>query len=148
MNGINESQTSYEEEQTRLEKERKAEEARNKKNEFLSRMAQMGDPDVDYWNKYMSKSTVEMVNIGSQMYNEWDALLNEIWSVLQVTLDKDEMDILTTKQLAWIEDKEQEEANINENRAGAHPNSIAMSRYSKISSMIRERCYELVNNYM
>ena len=154
MNGVNESKTAYEEEEARiaeerrLEEERKAEEARNKKNGFLSRMAQMGDPNGDYWNKYMNKSDAEMVNIGSEMYNEWDALLNEIWSVLQLTLDKDKMDILTTEQLKWIEDKEQEEAIINENMAGAHSNFVAMNRYSIISSMIRERCYELVNNYM
>ena len=136
------------EDKKELEDERKAEEVRNKKNEFLSRMAQMGDPDVDYWNKFMNNSNAEMVGIGSEMYNEWNALLNEIWSVLQMTLDKDEMDILTTEQLAWIEDKDQEEANINENRAGAHSNFVAMNCYSIISSMIRERCYELVNNYM
>ncbi len=41
------------------------------------------------------------------IYEEWDYVLNDLWSVLKRCLDTEQMQTLTQEQRAWIADKEQ-----------------------------------------
>ena len=96
--------------------------------------------------KYDSGITLQMVEAGSEEYSQWDNILNEIYSELKQQLTEKEMDKLTEEELNWIKIRdEKSEAAANEFKGGT------MEPLNKVMSLItstKERCYELVNQYM
>lgn len=96
--------------------------------------------------RYASPVTVDLVDAASEEYKLWDDKLNEIYNYLQTTLPEDEMNKLTKEELQWItiRDEKSEEA-AKKNEGGT------IAPFNKIMSLIsstRDRCYELVNNYI
>ena len=73
-------------------------------------------------------------------------MLNEIYNLLKVQLSKEEMDELTNKQISWIEYRDKTAENES---ATFGMGSFATVQYnSTLARVTKERCYELVNNYM
>ena len=80
--------------------------------------------------------------LSADLYAAWDALLNQLWEVLQQILDEDTMETLTFEERAWIAEKEQA------TEAAAAPygsgSVTALVCNLKAADMTRERVYELM----
>ncbi|MFK3936202.1 lysozyme inhibitor LprI family protein [Alkalihalobacillus sp. NPDC078783] len=76
-------------------------------------------------------------------YEEWDELLNEIWSVLKNQMPEDAFEILKESQLEWINQKETNFAEM--------PSDVAVERTEGMDYLTHEtmyRTYYLIYNYM
>lgn len=78
-----------------------------------------------------------------QFYSEWDNLLNEVWGVLNETMPKNEMEILTSEQIEWIDMKEHNFAEMPD-----EPASERARGSDYLSFETKERTYYLIENYM
>ncbi len=78
-----------------------------------------------------------------QFYSEWDNLLNEVWGVLNETMPKNEMEILTSEQIEWIELKEHNFAEMPD-----EPASERARGSDYLAFETKERTYYLIENYM
>lgn len=79
----------------------------------------------------------------SEMY---DKALNEIYALLKKELSPETMKDLKTKQIKWIEKKEAEADKEESKYEGGTFEFVA--RYISLYESTKERCYELVNEYM
>ncbi|GCF74005.1 DUF1311 domain-containing protein [Bacillus cereus] len=95
---------------------------------------------------YENGITTEMKEGEVKRYDAWDQALNEIYGVLKKQLSTSEMNTLREKQREWIKyrDRKAEEA-WNESGQGTLSGIATIS--SKATST-RERCYQLVEQYM
>jgi uncharacterized protein YecT (DUF1311 family) len=79
-------------------------------------------------------------------YEKYDEALNEIYDLLKTELSPETMKDLKAEQINWIEQKEDK---ANEERqkyeGGTHEN---VAYYTSLYESTKDRCYELVNNYM
>ncbi len=84
-----------------------------------------------------------MMNLlAKDIYVLWDDEINQVWKYLKDTLDKDEMDNLTSVQKEWIVKKENEVKKAGSEYEGG---SIRpMIEFLKGAEITRERVYELV----
>ena len=83
------------------------------------------------------------LNIKSQeLYELWDSTLNQLWSVLKQTLDKEDMDALTVQEREWIKNKEQEAAQAGAEAEGGSMQPMLVNR--KAASLTKDRVYELM----
>ena len=90
--------------------------------------------------------TVDMISDSSYNLEMWDAVLNEIYGVLNKELPQSEMNQLRGEQRQWIIDRD-ETADDNYDQAGGG----TLSRVVYIVTLeewTKDRCYELVNKYM
>lgn len=80
--------------------------------------------------------------LSADLYAAWDALLNQLWEVLQQILDEDTMETLTLEERAWIAEKEQA---VKDAAASYDDGSVtALVCNMKAADMTRERVYELM----
>ncbi|MFD6508444.1 lysozyme inhibitor LprI family protein [Bacillus sp. NPDC060175] len=95
---------------------------------------------------YENGITTEMKEGEGKRYEAWDKALNEIYGVLKMQLPTSEMNTLREKQREWItyRDQKAEEA---WNESGQGTLSGLASTSSNVSST-KERCYQLVEQYM
>lgn len=91
-------------------------------------------------------TTQEMIEAGYEEYEKWDNMLNEVYSKLKQQLTEKEMDELTEEELNWIKKRdEKSEAAANEFKGGTME---PLNRVMSLVTSTKERCYELVNQYM
>lgn len=120
----------------------------SKKQHYMARLEEVESQVEALENspEFTEGSNMEIKNAVAQFYAKWDDLLNEIYGVLETQLSESEMSALKNKQIQWIKyrDNEADEA------AADEYSGLMMSleyNYVKIK-LTRERCYELVNQYM
>ncbi|VYU61571.1 DUF1311 domain-containing protein [Clostridium tertium] len=102
--------------------------------------------DTSLKAKYDSGVTLEMVEAASEEYEKWDDMLNEVYFKLKEQLSEDEMDKLTQEELNWIQTRDEKRDAADD---GYEDGSIApFLRIDSMAKSTKERCYELVNNYM
>lgn len=91
-------------------------------------------------------TTAGMNSLASLSYEKWDGALNKIYDELKNQLSSNEMETLKTKQKNWLKYRdEQAENNASEWEGG----SFAPVEYGlTLANLTKERCYELVNQYM
>lgn len=91
-------------------------------------------------------ATNAMKSYYGRSYEMYDKELNEIYALLKKELSPDTMEELNTEQLEWIEQKENkaEEERLEYN-GGTFEN---VAWYISLYESTKERCYELVNEYM
>ena len=77
-----------------------------------------------------------------ELYNLWDALLNQIWDVLKQTQDEETMKGLTAEQLEWIALKEEEMAKAGAEYEGGSMQAMVVNQTA--AEMTRVRVYELM----
>ncbi|NWK71378.1 DUF1311 domain-containing protein [Bacillus paramycoides] len=95
---------------------------------------------------YEKGITTEMKEGEGKRYEAWDKALNEIYAVLKKQLPTVEMNALREKQREWITYRDQKaEKAWNESGQGTLSGLATIS--SKANST-RERCYQLVEQYM
>lgn len=96
--------------------------------------------------RYDSGITQQMVEAASEEFEKWDDMLNEVWSELKEQLTEEDMNKLTEEQINWIKSRdEKSEAAANEVKGGTME---PLSRVMSLAISTKERCYELVNEYM
>ena len=121
--------------------------SRISKKEFLEELDKL---KIDLENtkdtRYASSVTLDLREAASEEYKLWDDKLNEIYSYLQINLSKDEMNKLTQEEIEWMATRdEKSEAAAKKNEGGT------IAPFNSTMSLIestRDRCYELVNNYI
>lgn len=112
----------------------------NKLNELDENLEETRD------ERYAGPTTLDLIKAASDEYKQWDDILNEIYFVLEQQLPQEDMDKLREEEIEWINIKELKGEEAADKYKGG---TIApyMSISSKIEST-KERCYELVNQYM
>ena len=80
--------------------------------------------------------------LSADLYAAWDALLNQLWEVLQQILDEDTMETLTLEERAWIAEKEQAVKDAAASYDGGSVTALVCNM--KAADMTRERVYELM----
>lgn len=79
-------------------------------------------------------------------YDMYDKALNEIYDLLKNDLSPETMSDLQTQQIKWIQEKEAAANKESEQYKGGTFEFVAYN--SSLYESTKERCYELVNNYM
>lgn len=109
--------------------------------------AQVSEVEIQYEKKLERLETeelnqLEMNFLAKDIYDLWDDEINRVWEYLTDNLDKDQMDNLTTLQIEWISNKENE---INKAGSEYEGGSIRpMIEHLKGAELTRERVYELL----
>ena len=119
----------------------------SKKQIYLEKLSKLeSDLDSLLKEKYASPKTQDLIDASSKEYTQWDNMLNEIYNELQNQLSEEEMSKLIEEELDWINTRnEKSEATANKFKDG----TIApFDRIMSAATSTKERCYELVNQYM
>ncbi|MFD1706081.1 lysozyme inhibitor LprI family protein [Siminovitchia sediminis] len=90
--------------------------------------------------------TNAMKNYYGISYEKYDQALNDIYDFLQKELSPEKMNELKYKQINWIEEKENKANEERKNYEGGTFENVAY--YISLYESTKERCYELVNEYM
>lgn len=90
--------------------------------------------------------TNAMKNYYGRSYEMYDKELNEIYALLKKELSPETMKDLNTEQIKWIEQKED---TANEERLKYNGGTFEnVAYYISLYESTKEKCYELVNEYM
>ena len=85
----------------------------------------------------------DMNELSHEIYQIWDDLLNELWAVLNNTLDEKTMHNLLEEQRAWITMKETEVKQASEAYTGGSMAPLVSNQ--KAAELTKERVYELAD---
>ncbi|MDG5789918.1 DUF1311 domain-containing protein [Evansella sp. AB-P1] len=113
------------------------------KEEYLKKLNEMEEADR---NGEVGTTIAELEEQEFERYNKWDEELNQIYAVLQEQLSREEMNQLREKQRNWISYRDQEAKELSLKYKGGSTESLEY--VATQASLTRERCYELVANYM
>lgn len=113
------------------------------KAEYLKKLSEMEESDR---NSDAGTTMVEMQEQEEARYKKWDAELNTIYGILEEQLVTDEMEQLRAEQREWIthRDKSAEEASQKYEGGTMAPLEYVATQ----AELTKERCYELVAEYM
>ncbi|MED4402710.1 lysozyme inhibitor LprI family protein [Metabacillus fastidiosus] len=132
--------------ETVAQPKKKETESTSKKNEYLQKLAKVESSFGDLDHLYESGTTYDFKEAEAEVYKRWDTLLNDIYGELKKQLSALEMNKLRNEQRQWIKNRDKQ---ADESAASFEGGSFAGVQYlSTLGQMTRERCYELVNNYM
>lgn len=116
------------------------------KNEYLQKLNKIEEELAEIEYLYENGNTIEMKKAESIRYERWDAALNEIYGVLKTQLSKNEMDALRQEQRQWINYRDRTAK--EESLAFEGGTMESLQYISTLARLTKERCYELVNQYM
>jgi curved DNA-binding protein CbpA len=117
-----------------------------KKTEYLEKLNNIEKGLVDLEYLYESGITSEMLEAESETYKRWDDALNEIYGILMSQLSSVEMNKLRQEQRQWITDRDITAEVESLEFSGGTMESVQY--ISTLAQLSRDRCYELVQNYM
>lgn len=80
-----------------------------------------------------------------KIYETWDYELNKIYNLLKDTLSESEMNNLTDEQITWISYRDETAQNLAKGEAEQYKEGRLNFELGRLT---KERCYELVNNYL
>lgn len=115
----------------------------SKKEEYLKKLNNMEESDR---NSEAGTTMLELEEQEVKRYKKWDVELNEIYGVLTEQLSTEKMDKLREEQRNWIKHRDvvAKEASLKYKGGSTE----ALEYVATQASLTRERCYELVANYM
>ena len=113
---------------------------------YLNKLADVEDSLKEFDKVYESGTQADMNKAKSETFQRWDDTLNEIYGVLKDQLSESEWEKLKKEQSEWMEHRDQtaEEKSLEAEGGTLEP----FIRASVLADLTKERCYELVNNYM
>lgn len=118
----------------------------SKKEEYLKMLDAVEESIKEFDESTENGSQSEMNQVQTEIFKKWDIALNEIYGELEKTLPQNEMNQLREKQREWIKYRDataQEESNLYEG------GTLQPLQYADtLTRITKERCYELVENYM
>jgi hypothetical protein len=95
---------------------------------------------------YDSMSTYELQDATGNEHQQWDTALNEIWAQLENDMPSDDFERLRLEQRDWLKTRDQSaEAAAADYAGGTGANAAYNSTTAEVT---KNRCYELVKNYM
>ena len=132
--------------------EKKKEESKSSNKDILSQKKSEYLDALAY-----TQNDVENIGIGSGDTNDlkeasgaelklWDDKLNEIYTCLRTYMPSGEFEKLKQEQINWIKYRDQTADAAEASMAGG--SGAILNRLGSLATTTRERCYELVNNYM
>ncbi|MEC0259346.1 DnaJ domain-containing protein [Paenibacillus lautus] len=118
----------------------------NLKVEYLEKLDNIEKGLADLDNLYKDGITSEMIESESETYNRWNDALNEIYGVLKDQLSNDAMNKIREEQRQWIVYRDDiARAESLEFKGGTMESLQYTSTQARLT---KERCFELVQNYM
>ncbi len=119
----------------------------NDKEIYLSKLNTIEEElDKELKEKYDTGVTLEMLEASNRELEVWDEMLNEIYSKLKTNLSDEDFNKLKEEELNWINIRDEKSESAAKEFEGG-----SFERVNRISSLVvstKERCYELVNQYM
>ena len=112
----------------------------NYKAKYLSKLSQLEDTYGNPSNGYNSAEAEY------QRYQAWDDMLNEIYALLKTQLSSSEMKALKNEEINWIHYRDKTAENTAYVYEGGSDYSAVYN--NSLATTTKDRCYELVNNYM
>ncbi|MBD7939668.1 MULTISPECIES: lysozyme inhibitor LprI family protein [Cytobacillus] len=91
-------------------------------------------------------STYAMKKVEGDRYDAWDALLNEVYQVLEEELSTKEMAHLREEQRNWLNERDDTAKNASLKFEGGTQEQLEY--VSVLANLTEERCYELINTYL
>lgn len=146
---INEDNTSKENETTIKDETKEKDEDETitlNKQEYLDKMNTLDEKLKVKLKDKLAGSTIEMREAESEIYIAWDEMLNEVYSEIISTLSEEEKDKLILEEKNWIEERDKKADDAAKEVEGGTMEPLV--RTSSLEVSTKERCYELVNNYM
>jgi len=146
---INEDNTSKENETTIKDETKEKDEDKTitlNKQEYLDKMNTLDEKLKVKLKDKLAGSTIEMREAESEIYIAWDEMLNEVYSEIISTLSEEEKDKLILEEKNWIEERDKKADDAAKEVEGGTMEPLV--RTSSLEVSTKERCYELVNNYM
>ena len=119
--------------------------ASSHKNKFTQKMLNLEKELTWIDDQYDILSVAEMYDLEEMRYQEWDDLLNEIYGVLKSVLSSAEMDALTVAQRDWIVYRDNKAEKGTDQLGGGWQ---SLQRMINLGDITKERCYELVEEYL
>lgn len=114
------------------------------RSQYMDRMDEVWDEYTEAYSIWQREalSTAEYRSLIINALNEYDKILNEIYQDLKKYLKEDDMEKITTEQLEWIKEKEEEKKRfLKELGVYAEADKLELM-------MTKERCEELVNYFI
>ncbi|MFC9540628.1 lysozyme inhibitor LprI family protein [Lysinibacillus sp. NPDC056959] len=118
----------------------------SQKDEYIQKLDSIDAGLADLEHLYTNKDNTEILKAEKETYNRWDNILNEIYALLKQQLSSGDMQSLKEVQIEWIKDKESSAKNAASKYAEDEMKEI--TKYKIEAQYTKERCYELVKNYM
>lgn len=118
----------------------------SKKQEYLDKyLALETELKTSLEGKYAG-TTLDMREAAITECKAWDDLLNEVYGIIQQQLSNEDMDLLRAEEIQWLDlrDSKAEESAKEFEGGTMEPLAYEMS----IVTSTKERCYELINNYI
>lgn len=115
----------------------------SKKEEYLQMLDEI---EAELQNKPIGETQIEMEQFETEAYEIWDDALNKVYGALETQLPPDQMEKVREEQRKWIKLKYE-----NARKEAAQYEGGSMESLTYIATqgkMTKERCYELVENYM
>lgn len=118
----------------------------NYKAKYLSKLSQLEDIYENPDNAYEWSSTGDAAEAEYERYQAWDDMLNEIYALLKTQLSSSEMKALKNEEINWINYRDKTAENDARDFEGGSNYSVVYN--GSLATTTKDRCYELVNNYM
>ena len=118
----------------------------NYKAKYLSKLSQLEDIYENPDNAYEWSSTGDAAEAEYERYQAWDDMLNEIYALLKTQLSSSEMKALKNEEINWINYRDKTAENDARDFEGGSNYSVVYN--GSLANTTKDRCYELVNNYM
>lgn len=116
------------------------------KQEYLDKMNVLDEElNIKLKDKLVG-STIEMIVAASEIHKVWDEMLNEVYSKIIGTLSEEEKNKLISEEEDWIGERDKKADDAAKEAEGGSMEPLL--RISSLGTSTKERCYELVNNYM
>lgn len=118
----------------------------SQKDEYIQKLDSIDAGLADLEHLYTNKDNTEILKAEKETYTRWDNILNEIYALLKQQLSSGDMQSLKEVQIDWIKDKESSAKNAASKYAEDEMKEI--TKYKIEAQYTKERCYELVKNYL
>ncbi|WP_455538964.1 lysozyme inhibitor LprI family protein [Terrisporobacter sp.] len=116
------------------------------KYEYLAKLEDL-DEEVDNSSSLLKEeSSYTMIDREKNNYEKWDNMLNEIYCLLETQLSNDEFQAFKNKQHKWLNYRD----SVAQNQADKFEGMVFTKvQYNlALAKLTKERCYEIVNNYL
>ena len=119
--------------------------ASSHKNRFTQKMLNLEKELAWVDEQYDTLSVAEMYDLEEMRYQEWDKMINEIYGVLKGSLPSAEMEALTVAQRDWIVYRDNKAEKGTDQLGGGWQ---SLQRMINLGDITKDRCYELVEEYL
>lgn len=116
------------------------------KERYLAKLSDVENGLKELDPVFENGTQIELTEAQAEVFERWDAVLNEIYKELEKQLSPNDMNKLRAEQLKWLTHRDEKAAEAASKYEGG---SMKNLEYASIQAQLtKERCYELVELYM